>query len=410
MAGIVRRHDRGRQADGRRPGVDGRAHHRRLVLSRAMGSDRPCGPTASSRRSRRHRARGRAGVSARGSRRADRGRSGRCRAPGRRGRAPRFHDEGLAEIGGRSRSDGAHLVASSAGTGRRRWARAEPDAMRAARSLCQGARPRPAFERAARAASRSRPRVHRRRARVIRDRRGSADRAPRGRRAAGLGLPAPIAGLRDAPRLALLRAGAELFRRDRGQRAAGGRRPQACGALGLRGIVRHGRPGHRGGHTVHGAFHGYGRRLRHHAAVADRAVRLRGARPRAGPALPPPDARARVEPLLAQARPLDGASAAVPGVSALRLGCLARMGREPAGRAARRRRGPRRDRADRVRVVASSIAGRRPRALAADGDLGRRRAASGADRRHRRAGPARRRRAFARARSRRRARGRLGAL
>src|SRR5437016_5708967 len=175
--------------------------------------------------------------------------------------------------------------------------------MRAARSLCQGARPRPAFERAARVASRSRPCVHRRCARVIRGRRRSADRAPRGWRAAGLGLSAPIAGLRHAPRVALLCAGAKLFRRDPGRRPPGGCRPEARGPLGLRGIVRHGRPGHRGGHTMHGAVHGRGRRLRHHAALADRAPRLRGARPRAGPALPPPDARARVEALLADAAP-----------------------------------------------------------------------------------------------------------
>ena len=71
------------------------------------------------------------------------------------------------------------------------------------------------------------------------------------------------------------------------------------------------------------------------------------------------DAGAGVAPSAAHARPVDDARAAAAGVSALRIGGVAGMGREPAGRAARRRRRAGRPRAHRLRRVAPRPRGRR---------------------------------------------------
>src|SRR5262249_57298250 len=74
-----------------------------------------------------------------------------------------------------------------------------------------------------------------------------------------------------------------------------------------------------------------GARLRRHAAVDDGAARLRDTGARARAAIPDPHACAALAARAAQTRPMDDAPAAGAGVSALRVGGVAGVGREPAG-------------------------------------------------------------------------------
>ena len=267
----------------------------------------------------------------------DRRRAGGGRASRRWSLTPGVH---RARRAARARTRRARaLAAPGAGAGARRRRRAEPDAVRAAGALDEGVRPRAARERAARGAPRPRHRVHRGRPRIVRRRRRRAHRPAGRRRAAGLGLPAPVARLRHAPRPRALRRRAEPLRSDRDRLAVERRGPGARRARRLRGLVLHGRAGHGRRDAVHGAVHGRGRRVRGHPAVAHGAARVRGARAGSGAAVPGAHARAGVAPLAARARGVDDAGAAAPGVSALCVGRVARVGGEPAGRADGRGRG-----------------------------------------------------------------------
>ena len=203
------------------------------------------------------------------------------------------------------------------------------------------------------------PGLHRGRAPLVRRGGGNTARAPRWGRADRLGLSAPVAARRDAPRLPVLRHGAGAVRRLRDRRSARRRGAGAGGAARLWWILLHGRARRRRGHAVHGAVHGGGGRLRRDPALGHGPPRLRGARPRARAAVSAADADPGLAALPAAAGRLDEAARGAPGLPALCVGGVARLGAEPAGRADGRGRGARRSRPDRARGVAlPGLAGR----------------------------------------------------
>src|SRR6185503_3922644 len=230
--------------------------------------------------------------------------------------------------------------------------RPESHALRATRSLHQGNRPRrPRPDHHRRDAS-ARACLQRRRAGLVRGAGRPPDRPARRRRRDRLGIPAPVAPRGRRAGLPAVRPRPRPLGRAHHRGGLGRPRPPADHPARLRRLVLHRRPGRGGRDSLHRALHGGGGRLRAHPAGAPGPARVRGPGARARLAVPD----AQPGPGVAAAAPatgsVDGAAQAGPRLPALRLGGLARVGGEPAGRSGRGGAGAGRPAPDRLRGVA----------------------------------------------------------
>ena len=145
----------------------------------------------------------------------------------------------------------------------------QPDALRAAGAVVQGARP-GAGQRQPRARPRARALVHRRRAGQLRARRRAGARPARRRPGAGLGLPAAAALAGRRAGAADVRDRPEPVGRGPVRRLAGRRRPVAGREVRRGRRLLHRRAGGGGGQPLHRAVHGRRARLRLRRADARR--------------------------------------------------------------------------------------------------------------------------------------------
>ena len=269
---------------------------------------------------------------------ADRRRAGDHRAARRRHRRAGVRRAGRRPA--RPASAGATALLRRAGARAGRRPRPQPDAVRAAGALGEGAR--------RWSATRAR-RARRRGARRSPTRAGVlvsfaalagallALRAGGEQIGWGFQLQSPL--VRDAARLPAVRDGARAVGRVRRRRSARRRRARRWRrGAGYARLLLHRRARHGRGHAVHGAVHG---RRRSASPSPSPGPRRSSSSRRSGSGW-----RCRISlltpgPGLARAScrgpgAVDGAARAAPGVSAVRLGGVARLGAEPAGRAAGR--------------------------------------------------------------------------